>query len=67
LDVHVPILSVARLAQRAIAVANLHGGWIGGKCRLAKVTIASGFGARIDAGYGAIAIGYFITVNGKSF
>jgi hypothetical protein len=34
-------------------VANLHGGVIGGKCRLAKVTIASGFGMQIDGGYGA--------------
>jgi hypothetical protein len=31
----------------------LHGAWIGGKCRLAKETIARGFGERIDASYGA--------------
>jgi putative oxidoreductase len=31
----------------------LHGERIGGKCRLAKDTIAGGFGARIVAGYGA--------------
>jgi hypothetical protein len=34
-------------------MSNLHGGGIGGKCRLAKETIASGFGAQIDGGYGA--------------
>jgi hypothetical protein len=39
-------------AQHAVA-ANLHGVWIGRKCRFAKVTIASGFGAGIDPGYGA--------------
>jgi hypothetical protein len=33
--------------------ANLHVVWIGRKCRFAKVTIASGFGAGIGHGYGA--------------
>jgi len=36
----------------AIIAANLPGSWSGGKCRLAKVTIASGFGGRIDRSYG---------------
>ena len=27
--------------------ANLHGVWIGGKCQLAKETIASGFGGHL--------------------
>src|SRR5262249_48888902 len=52
LDIHGLVLSVAR-SRDAVIGANLHGTGIGWKCRLAKETIASGFGERIDAGYGA--------------
>ena len=53
------ILSVCVGAVCAAVVANMHGGWIGGKCRLATSTIARGLGdawtrrrhGRIDAGY----------------
>jgi hypothetical protein len=58
LDVHGSIPSAARLARRAIVAANLPGDWIDRKCRLAKVTIASGFGAHMNRGYGGLRKGY---------
>jgi hypothetical protein len=49
LNVHGPILSV--MARGAVVAISVHAGWIGGKCRLARLTIASGFGEGIDGSY----------------
>src|SRR6476660_9506687 len=55
------ILSVCAGAGAPPLAANMHGGWIGGQCRLATSTIARSLGnaglaaadGRIDAGYDA--------------
>jgi hypothetical protein len=39
------------MARCAVVASSVHAGWIGGKCRLASLTIASGFGEGIDGSY----------------
>jgi len=39
------------MARGAVVAISVHAGWIGGKCRLARLTIASGFGEGIDGSY----------------
>ena len=43
-------------------MATLHGGGIGRKCRLAKVTIAGGLGSADKCGYGAYRHSVFLAV-----
>jgi len=39
------------MARGAVVAVSVHAGWIGRKCRLARLTIASGFGDGIDGSY----------------
>jgi hypothetical protein len=56
------------MARGAVVAISVHGGWIGGKCRLARLTIASGFGEGIDGSYrGDIAVPVFLNRSAATF